>query len=882
MIGLLIVGASTRADPDVGNYLIGLTGGVPVDGASAINSTQARADDVIKLLACGGEEDFLEAATRWPRPDGNPRFADAEDVGEGPLHQTIAKMIVYANFDHYANGPSIAIGRCAIHMTSLAVKAKVNAGDRDVPDDAVLPRPDAPNTGRDSQINLNARMAELQRRLVAVFGIECAGTVVGANLAGTLVSIDYALTRQCLRNQINRYLRLAYVNGQPGTTGLPCFPLPAGLSEGEWDVNLKELTRIYLLNRQLGDNAPLDEDVRVHIRNNLLTLDGGPGKESYNILECGNQEYSVGPPDDRADDQSWTRQALDDIGDALGWLAKWLLRLLALAFLLALAWAAIAALFGPIVAGVIVALAGAAGVTALTIGDFPESENHRLMIETARYLNNQIILKEIDPSNSNKDRIASEQASVREWLLRRFRRVVAEDFIEYNARPYQRYSLSAIRNIADFAEDGELHVAAYNVLDLASAKFAIGSNQGRRLVPFRRLMEVTQRRIEPDGHENGFLTHNGIQDIQGGSDHSVAAMMVYAGQVQQAPGGMITAGAADEMLLAAASQYRPPQSVLDVAITRKTPASPAGSAAERPLDQAVRHAGVELYSTTTGFLLTAGGITAPPAYTLELAGASIGAKFGPISLSNNKDRGAAVPTTLMLSAGTNRSSLETLLRINGPRRSLDSDNATYDHNLCVAHGFACGLNVTTPPDMESCFVAGPSGTPDQWRFFDSATCAPFTTGPHVMVARFLEGCHGDTTGDCVSNVGLFEAVSAPTMSFGAFITLVISNNGNAASWLSLIGGGLVGSNRTVLNGTYVTALGDRIEFDTSAHQRDDERTGIRSVNGVATPKISDWARAAGDFMTSDGSNRYRFVNPATGSGFSVDMSDWANPKRTNF
>jgi len=530
---------------------------------------------------------------------------------------------------------------------------------------------------------------------------------------------------------------------------------------------------------------------------------------------------------------------------------------------------------------VVLALAGAAGVTALTFGDIPESENHRLMIETSRYLNNQIILKEIDPSNSNKDRIASEQASVREWLLRRLRRVVVEDFIEYNARPYQHYSLAAIRNIADFAEDGELHVAAYNVLDLATAKFAIGSNQGRRLVPFRRLMEATQKWIEPDGHDNGFVAHNGIQDLQRESDHSVAAMMLYAGQVQQAPNSMITAGAAHEMLLPAVSQYRPPQSVLDIA-TATLPTPPAGSVAERPLFQAVRHAGVEIYSKTSGFLLTAGGITAPPAYTLEIAGASVGAKLGPISLSRNTDRGAGLPTTLMLSAGVNRSSLETLLRINGPRRSLDSDNSTYDHNLCVARGFACGINVTTPQDMEACFKKDPNVTLTQWSFFDSAACAPYSTGPHVMVARFLEDCHGDTTGDCVSNVGLFEAVSAPTVSLSAFASLVTSNNNNAASWLSLIGGGLLGGNRTVLHGTYVTVLGDRIEFDTSAHQRDSDRTGISSVNGVATPKISDWARAAGDFLTSDGDNRYRLISPATGSGFSVDMSDWANPKRTNF
>ena len=95
-------------------------------------------------------------------------------------------------------------------------------------------------------------------------------------------------------------------------------------------------------------------------------------------------------------------------------------------------------------------------MVAVTLGDFPESENHRLMIESSRYLNNQIILAEIGPGDDNKKYIASDQAQVREWILTRLQRIVEEDFIEYNARPYQRYSLSAVRNLADFARDDQV------------------------------------------------------------------------------------------------------------------------------------------------------------------------------------------------------------------------------------------------------------------------------------------------------------------------------------------------------------------------------------------------------------------------------------------
>jgi hypothetical protein len=94
-------------------------------------------------------------------------------------------------------------------------------------------------------------------------------------------------------------------------------------------------------------------------------------------------------------------------------------------------------------------------------------------------------------------------------------------FIEYNARPYQRYSIHAIRSLYDFARDQAIVMAAQNVLDVASAKTALGSSQGRRLVPFRRLMEVTQKFIDNNlsldehGHRVAF---NGLFDLTNGAD----------------------------------------------------------------------------------------------------------------------------------------------------------------------------------------------------------------------------------------------------------------------------------------------------------------------------------------------------------------------------
>jgi hypothetical protein len=403
----------------------------------------------------------------------------------------------------------------------------------------------------------------------------------------------------------------------------------------------------------------------------------------------------------------------------------------------------------------------------------------------------------------------------------------------------------------------------------------------RRLVPFRRLMAVIKSWVEPDAHDgDGNLIYNGFFDIEQGADHQIATMLAYAGQTQQTPGGKITPNSVDEMMQVAASDYRPPEAVLDFAIDKKAPTT---TDAEFPYQQAFKHAGVEIYASTAGYLQTAGGIQSPPAYTFELRGLSLGGSLlGIVPLSNNKDRGAAVPITLMLSAGTDRSSLEAFLQIAGPHHTLDKDNETYDDNLCVYRGFACGLNVRTPADMEPCFHRGPNGTPDQWRFFDSELCTPLKGVPRVMIARFLEDCHGDQTGECIDYVGLFEAVSSPNVDFPTFQSRVLRNNSASGSWLRLIGG-LFGSNRTVLDGSYTTFFGEKIEFNTSGHQLDSSRTGITSVNGVTTPKLENWARAAGDVLNIDGGpGRYKFVNPKTNHGFSVDMSDWNTPKRGDF
>src|SRR5262249_33753826 len=107
-------------------------------------------------------------------------------------------------------------------------------------------------------------------------------------------------------------------------------------------------------------------------------------------------------------------------------------------------------------------------------GDFsvdvviPETENHLNMIESARYLTNDLLYRRTrDPQYDNMSN------GLRKWWLQRLHHVLQTDFIEYNARPYQSYTMRAIQNLYSFAQDQQMKTAAEMVLNYVSAKLAV-------------------------------------------------------------------------------------------------------------------------------------------------------------------------------------------------------------------------------------------------------------------------------------------------------------------------------------------------------------------------------------------------------------------------
>src|SRR5262249_4224417 len=116
----------------------------------------------------------------------------------------------------------------------------------------------------------------------------------------------------------------------------------------------------------------------------------------------------------------------------------------------------------------------------------PETENHIMMIESARYLTNQLLYK-----RTGDHKFDNARNGMDDWMLKHLQNFLKTDFIEYNARPYQDETTFALLNLASYAStknksSARVHTAARMVLDYVMAKVAVSSNDSRRCVTYRR------------------------------------------------------------------------------------------------------------------------------------------------------------------------------------------------------------------------------------------------------------------------------------------------------------------------------------------------------------------------------------------------------------
>ncbi len=880
--------ASAQTDPGAQiDLTAGGTAPQPINGATAAATILARQKTIVANLACGNEISFLSNTIGTGAQLRNSSTGDA-------INLSLAKMYWLAGFPDPNDQPRVSsrTQACQQQVILRHFAAPLTDGEMLRPA-GIDPSPAALSPFLDYAAELDAmtRLAsgqlggqQLNAEFWKVFGTECSSiiTAVSAKQSPggiTDYTVTYSIPPACLATEIDTALRKVYVTGHMGTgNGMPCN-LTNTLSDddGNWDFSMRSLIRALYLDNLFrsahnGRFGILAADLNALIAGKLINTEINLGRDGYPLTGCGNTENATGEADGRVDDPGFFDQVGQDLGGFWNWLVNH------------------SYLFAP-------ATLGAAGVApvvveVLTLGDFavqttnvPETENHRLMIESTRYLNNQLIQTQLT-REGDTDRLKTlndAQQKVHDWLLAELQSILASDFVEYNARPYQREAIGAIMNLYDFAPDSDISSAAHVVLEYAFTRFAVGSNQGRRLVPFRRHMEDVAKHIEA----NDAVLFTGVE-----ADHQEALGLLYTGQTQQLPlqpvvpyvTGMpppavpppppiafAPAVLPGEAAFGAFSWYQPSELVLDLAIDKSV-----------PYFQRFRHAGIEAYSSGAGYQLSAGGIITGYAYTIAGVG-------------DPNDRGTGVPTLLLFAGNVDKQRMWDFVSIRGIRESVGNtikgSQTGYDYNTCLTRGFACGLNLYVPPDIQACLTPGPANREVYWSFFDSRSCGGYSTGPAVYVVIYRKPCLAATS-NC-DDFGFIEAVDVANPSPAAFLKFQGDTLGrNAATLIAdappMVAGGGSDPPSIHLRSTYFAADGRKIEFDPTAPVIDSNQTGITAVDGVADTTIDHWDGASGDLVTKtyniDGAGRIgstvSITNPHSaykGKAVHLDFSNISAP-----
>lgn len=130
----------------------------------------------------------------------------------------------------------------------------------------------------------------------------------------------------------------------------------------------------------------------------------------------------------------------------------------------------------------------------------PETENHLFMIESTRFLTNQLIWENsrgLESLAALRDSLTragvvldNRKGDLRRHLLKVMHQAMCKGFFEFNAQIYQRFTIHALDNLHSFSRDQGVADAAACLLDYLSAAFAFQSYASLRVGPYRRSSEV--------------------------------------------------------------------------------------------------------------------------------------------------------------------------------------------------------------------------------------------------------------------------------------------------------------------------------------------------------------------------------------------------------
>jgi hypothetical protein len=442
---------------------------------------------------------------------------------------------------------------------------------------------------------------------------------------------------------------------------------------------------------------------------------------------------------------------------------------------------------------------------------FPETENHLWMIDSSRFLANQLWAKRsADPRFDNR------RNGLADYLIRELQQHLTKDFIEYNSRPYSRYTWMAIQNLYDYSEDPGVKTAAQAVLDYLSAKAAVSMSDGRRNPPYRRR-----------------ASHNHADFFNPESDRVKKRFLVYTGptrvMAELLRPNHVEDFAVSEILLAAATTYQPPNLILDLMV----------NAASRSYYQRFSYASSgEAYAAEPDFLISAGGTPTDYAYVV-------------VGFGKDEDLGVGQPTTLIPTGEI--TTVSQMIRFAGIPDQIGDPTG-----LCVAPGFACGLQPTIPPR----YTANPACVVvrERWTFIDFAT----------------DACKDEAHRE----FGFYVAVWGAGMDFGLL---------EAVPKGRLVGISLQRFADDTMARNAGRSFSPRGESRYAAFGGNEIRFNLGSANPIISTGIAaidaifhDGAGlAAGTVLDTSGEGAAMTIhNAATGDTLTLDLNDPANPVRT--
>ena len=518
-----------------------------------------------------------------------------------------------------------------------------------------------------------------------------------------------------------------------------------------------------------------------------------------------------------------------------------------------------------------------------------ETENHSLMVLTARYLTNQLLYqRDHNPIHDNRrngyhmgpneglidivDPVVlpvenRPRPHCTEVLLYVLRNILSDDFSEYNAKPYQTETRMALLNLCSYAYDHEVRLAARMVLDYISAHVAVSSNDLRRMVPFRR-----------KNSEDYVTNSDGVMDVGllysvPGGDPMALNFAMQAGNTRAYDGYIMDDGT--DATMEVLSDYRIPPSIHDLFV------NDLSRRFFQRLHRSVQHDvevtgrncdNMEIYAGSPSYLISAGGT--PATYAVD---PGLATWFAKGKRKQAQQLGVAVTTSFMptgSSAGlyvqNDRASALIQFSTFSDMSPLPINNITGVANYGVAPDFACGHRVYLPDWCKQAIVPGPRGKLN----FDFVNKRGADGRPGFYLAFLRDG---DLTA-----MEAFDTWLHPGVKFEQFMSDVWEKNKHLSeSGLS--------SN---VEAQYTTQNGNRLCFVIWNHlERNRAVYGaqilcIEYSDGDPKDTLVDAGHEIDPFlrgtvMNSREEGVVEITNPFLGTKITLDMSDPWHPRRTS-